>query len=61
MKPPPRDVTELYMKAKSAALRVDFKRQYNIPDLERLLVSAYVHGFTDGVDSTKSEGEKHGN
>jgi hypothetical protein len=43
------DTTKLSQKAEEASLRIDVERQFGIPDLARLLRSAYYHGYRDAL------------
>jgi hypothetical protein len=43
------DTTTISNLAEEASLRIDIERQFNIPDLARLLRSAYYHGYRDAL------------
>lgn len=43
------DVTKISNLAEEASQRIDVDRQFAIPDLARLLRSAYYHGYRDAL------------
>jgi len=43
------DTTKLSNLAEEASLRIDIERQFSLPDLPRLLRSAYYHGYRDAL------------
>ncbi len=43
------DTTKISNLAELASQRIDVERQFGIPDLVRLLRSAYYHGYRDAL------------
>jgi hypothetical protein len=57
------DVTKISNQAEEASLRIDIERQFGVPDLARLLRSAYYHGYRDALleqRPTTDKGEPNG-
>lgn len=43
------DTTKESNEAEAAAEKIDYKSQFGVPDFERLLKSAYYHGYRDAL------------
>lgn len=48
------DVTAEYQRAEESADKIPIALQFGIPDLTKLIRSAYVIGFVDGARGTSS-------
>lgn len=47
------DITKESRAAEEAAQKIDYKLQFNIPDFERQLKAAYIHGYRDALVNQK--------
>jgi hypothetical protein len=51
-----KDITSEYDLAEISARGVDFEKQYNIPDIAKLLKSSYILGYTTAlIDNNKKK------
>ena len=57
------DVTEEYAKAEAALAKanIDFALQYGIPDIERKLRAAWIHGYVEALIRNPSSEKRYAN